>query len=39
MQTQSIAARTGMGSVDLAVTDAGRALRFWRDYEIGRAHV
>ena len=32
MQTQSIAAKTGMGSVDLAVTDAERALRFWRDY-------
>jgi len=32
MQTTSIAARTGMGSVELAVTDAGRALGFWRDY-------
>jgi len=32
MQTTSIAARTGMGTVDLAVTDAARALRFYRDY-------
>jgi catechol 2,3-dioxygenase len=32
MKIQSIAAATGMGTVDLAVTDAGRALRFYRDY-------
>ena len=32
MKTQSIAARTGMGAVDLSVTDADRALRFYRDY-------
>ena len=32
MQTQSIAARTGMGAVDIAVTDGDRALRFYRDY-------
>jgi catechol 2,3-dioxygenase len=32
MQAQSIAARTGMGKVEIAVTDAGRALRFYRDY-------
>lgn len=32
MQTQSIAAKTGMGAVDLAVTDGDRALRFFRDY-------
>ncbi|HEY6876080.1 MAG TPA: VOC family protein, partial [Candidatus Dormibacteraeota bacterium] len=32
MQTQSIAARTGMGAVELAVTDGDRALRFYRDY-------
>jgi catechol 2,3-dioxygenase len=32
MQTQSIAARTGMGAVGLAVTDGDRALRFYRDY-------
>ena len=32
MQTTSIAAKTGMGAVDLAVTDADRALGFWRDY-------
>jgi catechol 2,3-dioxygenase len=32
MQTQSIAARTGMGAVDIAVTDGERALRFYRDY-------
>ncbi len=32
MQTQSIAAKTGMGKVDLAVTDGDRALRFYRDY-------
>src|SRR2546423_2979083 len=32
VQTQSIAAKTGMGTVELAVTDADRALRFYRDY-------
>ena len=32
MKVQSIAAATGMGSVDLAVTDADRAVRFYRDY-------
>ena len=32
MQTQSIAAKTGVGAVEIAVTDAGRALRFYRDY-------
>lgn len=32
MQSTSIAAKTGMGTVDIAVTDAGRALRFYRDY-------
>jgi len=32
VQTQSIAARTGMGAVELAVTDADRAHRFYRDY-------
>src|SRR3979490_459142 len=32
MRAQSIAAATGMGIVDLAVTDADRALRFYRDY-------
>src|SRR5436190_16694736 len=32
MQTQSIAAKTGMGAVELAVTEADRALRFYRDY-------
>src|ERR1700694_3156809 len=32
MRAQSIAAATGMGTVDLAVTDAERALRFYRDY-------
>ena len=32
MQTQSIAAKTGMGAVDIAVTDRDRALRFYRDY-------
>src|SRR5260370_32142162 len=32
MKTQSIAAKTGMGAVDLAVTDGDRALRFYRDY-------
>jgi catechol 2,3-dioxygenase len=29
---QSIAAAAGMGTVDVAVTDADRALRFYRDY-------
>src|SRR6266566_1386947 len=32
MKTESIAAATGMGAVELAVTDGGRALRFYRDY-------
>ncbi|HET7338035.1 MAG TPA: VOC family protein [Candidatus Dormibacteraeota bacterium] len=32
MQTQSIAAKTGVGAVDIAVTDGERALRFYRDY-------
>jgi catechol 2,3-dioxygenase len=32
MKVRSIAAATGMGAVDLAVTDADRALRFYRDY-------
>ncbi|HSS62399.1 MAG TPA: VOC family protein [Candidatus Limnocylindrales bacterium] len=32
MKTQSIAANTGVGTVELAVTDGDRALRFYRDY-------
>lgn len=32
MRTQSIAAAAGMGSVDLAITDADRALHFYREY-------
>src|SRR5437879_13102398 len=32
MKAESIAAATGMGAIDLAVTDADRALRFYRDY-------
>ncbi len=32
MQTESIATGTGMGAVQLAVTDGARALRFYRDY-------
>ena len=32
MKTQPIAAKTGMGAVDLAVTDGETALRFYRDY-------
>ena len=32
MKAQSIATATGMGAVDLAVTDADRALRFYSDY-------
>ena len=32
MKTQSIAATTGMGAVELAVTDGETALRFYRDY-------
>jgi catechol 2,3-dioxygenase len=32
MKVQSIAATTGMGTVELAVTDAERALGFYRDY-------
>ena len=32
MKTQSIAATTGVGAVELAVTDRERAVRFYRDY-------
>src|SRR5205823_10986268 len=32
MKTQSIAAKTGVGAVELGVTDGDRALRFYRDY-------
>src|SRR4030081_2267754 len=32
MKAESIAAATGMGAVHVAVTDADRALRFYRDY-------
>ena len=32
MKTESIAAATGMGAVELAVTDGERAQRFYRDY-------
>lgn len=32
MQTQSIAAKTGVGAVEIGVTDADRARRFYRDY-------
>jgi len=32
VQTTSIAAKTGMGAVEVTVTDADRALRFYRDY-------
>src|SRR5213593_4102825 len=32
MKTQSIAAKTGVGAIELAVTDGDRALRFYRDY-------
>jgi catechol 2,3-dioxygenase len=32
VQTQSIAATTGVGAVEIAVTDGDRALRFYRDY-------
>lgn len=32
MKVQSIAAATGMGPVDLAVTDRDRAIRFYREY-------
>ncbi|HEV2216366.1 MAG TPA: VOC family protein [Candidatus Dormibacteraeota bacterium] len=32
MKTESIAAATGMGVVELAVTDVDRAVRFYRDY-------
>ena len=32
MKTESIAAATGMGAVEVAVTDGDRALRFYRDY-------
>ena len=32
MKTQSIATKTGVGAVEIAVTDADRAQRFYRDY-------
>ena len=32
MKTQSIAAKTGVGPVEIAVTDGDRALRFYSDY-------
>jgi catechol 2,3-dioxygenase len=32
MKTESIAAKTGVGAVEIAVTDRERALRFYRDY-------
>jgi catechol 2,3-dioxygenase len=32
VKTQSIASGTGMGAVEIAVTDGARALRFYRDY-------
>jgi catechol 2,3-dioxygenase len=32
METRPIAATTGVGAVELAVTDSDRALRFYRDY-------
>src|SRR5260370_5960498 len=32
METQSIAAKTGVGAVELAVMDGERALPFYRDY-------
>jgi len=32
MKTEAIAATTGMGAVEVAVTDGDRALRFYRDY-------
>src|SRR5712692_2605239 len=32
MKTLSIATATGMGAVEIAVTDQDRALRFYRDY-------
>ena len=32
MKTQSIAAKTGVGAVEIAVTNRERALRFYRDY-------
>jgi catechol 2,3-dioxygenase len=32
VQTQSIAATTGMGSVEIAVTEGEQALRFYREY-------
>src|SRR2546429_2159389 len=38
MKTQSIAAKTGVGAVELAVTDGDRALGFYRDY-IGLTRV
>jgi catechol 2,3-dioxygenase len=38
MQAQSIAAKTGVGAVDIAVTDGDRAVRFYRDY-VGLAQL
>ncbi len=38
MPTKSIAAKTGMGAVEIAVTDGERALRFYRDY-VGLAQL
>ena len=32
MKTRSIAAKTGVGAVEVAVTDRERALKFYRDY-------
>src|SRR3989440_10476194 len=32
MKTESSAAKTGVGAVELGVTDGDRALRFYRDY-------
>ena len=32
MKTQSIAAKTGVGAVELGVTDGHRALGFYREY-------
>src|SRR5260370_36010442 len=32
MKTQSIAAKTGVGAIELAVMDGERALPFYRDY-------
>src|SRR5215472_18018063 len=38
MKIESIAARTGMGPVEIAVTEGDRALRFYRDY-VGLAQL